>query len=437
MKKLLLLCLVLFGGVMQMSATDYVVAGVSAIANGHEWDYNANDNIMTHKDGDWYYLVVENCVLYKPTNEYANEYNWQVVEKGTWEGFKTNVYGLKVSEDGTYTLIFRVNVKTKEQDVIPIKNLTLSNNYGNNNTWNTDNPSFHFTYSEGTKWTIDVNSNALSSSWRFRIWTSGIKNWDGWHNIAPSAEGSSLNLATNADASYAENNTDHCWEVGYPSYPFSKYTISAEYDVVAGKWVVRADAYISKTVVNNDYATLGCSVPLDITSLPTGITAYTLSTTGTTINKVQKTTTLLANKGVLLENTSGENKTLSIPVAASGTADANNQLVAFTGSGNLTQPEGGNTYYYILTDMNNKVGFYKVNKQSGNAMGANTAYLVVDGSSLARDFFALDGETTGIANVDVNDNFDANAPMYNLAGQRVSKNYKGVVIVNGKKMLNK
>lgn len=31
----------------------------------------------------------------------------------------------------------------------------------------------------------------------------------------------------------------------------------------------------------------------------------------------------------------------------------------------------------------------------------------------------------------------ANAPMYNVAGQRVSKNYKGVVLQNGKKFLNK
>ena len=30
-----------------------------------------------------------------------------------------------------------------------------------------------------------------------------------------------------------------------------------------------------------------------------------------------------------------------------------------------------------------------------------------------------------------------NAPLYNLAGQRVSNNYKGVVVKNGKKYFNK
>ena len=48
-----------------------------------------------------------------------------------------------------------------------------------------------------------------------------------------------------------------------------------------------------------------------------------------------------------------------------------------------------------------------------------------------------DNSTTGITNLNVNDIFDNDAPIYNLAGQRVNKSYKGVVIVNGKKMLNK
>lgn len=47
--------------------------------------------------------------------------------------------------------------------------------------------------------------------------------------------------------------------------------------------------------------------------------------------------------------------------------------------------------------------------------------------------------TTGIKNVNVDNNvkFDANAPVYNLNGQRVSKNTKGILIQNGKKFINK
>lgn len=47
-------------------------------------------------------------------------------------------------------------------------------------------------------------------------------------------------------------------------------------------------------------------------------------------------------------------------------------------------------------------------------------------------------KTTGIDNVNQIDSaINDNAPMYNLAGQRVGKEYKGVVIQNGKKFINR
>ena len=46
-------------------------------------------------------------------------------------------------------------------------------------------------------------------------------------------------------------------------------------------------------------------------------------------------------------------------------------------------------------------------------------------------------ETAGIEEIEAGKAEDANAPMYNLAGQAVSKNYKGIVIKNGKKFMNK
>lgn len=47
-------------------------------------------------------------------------------------------------------------------------------------------------------------------------------------------------------------------------------------------------------------------------------------------------------------------------------------------------------------------------------------------------------KTTGIDNVkQIDSAINDNAPMYNLAGQRVGKEYKGVVIQNGKKFINR
>lgn len=50
--------------------------------------------------------------------------------------------------------------------------------------------------------------------------------------------------------------------------------------------------------------------------------------------------------------------------------------------------------------------------------------------------YQLDETGTGISSTTA-DKFDANAPVYNLAGQRVSKNTKGILIQNGKKFVNK
>lgn len=50
--------------------------------------------------------------------------------------------------------------------------------------------------------------------------------------------------------------------------------------------------------------------------------------------------------------------------------------------------------------------------------------------------YSLNGSTTGISKVTA-DSADADAPVYNLAGQRVGKNAKGVLVKNGKKYVVK
>ena len=45
------------------------------------------------------------------------------------------------------------------------------------------------------------------------------------------------------------------------------------------------------------------------------------------------------------------------------------------------------------------------------------------------------GPATGIENITVAD--AENAPIYNIAGQKVGKDYKGLVIINGKKIIKK
>lgn len=104
---------------------------------------------------------------------------------------------------------------------------------------------------------------------------------------------------------------------------------------------------------------------------------------------------------------------------------------------NIPYSDESYAYYFISSNT-----FYQT-EVSGtpDTMKGTRAYFKVPGTTAARSLsFSVDGgETTSIVNLNVNDNanFDNNAPIFNLAGQRVGRNYKGIVIVNGKKMINK
>ena len=89
---------------------------------------------------------------------------------------------------------------------------------------------------------------------------------------------------------------------------------------------------------------------------------------------------------------------------------------------------------YILANNNGTVGFCPATV--GSTVPAYKGYLSISGGTSAKNFFALDGTATGINSIAA-DKANGRDVRFNLAGQRVDKNYKGVVIVNGKKQLVK
>ncbi|MBQ7419133.1 MAG: hypothetical protein IJV17_00165 [Prevotella sp.] len=88
--------------------------------------------------------------------------------------------------------------------------------------------------------------------------------------------------------------------------------------------------------------------------------------------------------------------------------------------------------YVITPDVNNQfLGYVDV------TLPANETYLMFSPDTqigIYGFYFAPDGGS-GIANVKAAE--DVNAPIYNLAGQKVDKNQKGILIQNGKKFVNK
>ena len=107
---------------------------------------------------------------------------------------------------------------------------------------------------------------------------------------------------------------------------------------------------------------------------------------------------------------------------------------------NIPYSNESNTYYFISSNML----YSTASSGTPNTMKGTRAYFkipVATGSAKAISYdFDNSGETTGISNL--NDKLNTQHPTpdtqrYNLSGQRVGENYKGIVIMNGKKYVVK
>ena len=99
--------------------------------------------------------------------------------------------------------------------------------------------------------------------------------------------------------------------------------------------------------------------------------------------------------------------------------------------GTETDTEADGTMY-VLAEVDGKVGFYKASK--GTTIAAGKAYYQNAGAQVKAFYFAEE-DATGISTIDNGQLAIDNEPIYNLAGQRISKMQKGINIVNGKKIL--
>ena len=98
---------------------------------------------------------------------------------------------------------------------------------------------------------------------------------------------------------------------------------------------------------------------------------------------------------------------------------------------------GENCLFYRLTMHNGEqIGFWW-GAENGGAFkpGVNKAYLAVPAEQAKAGFAFEGGDATSISTIDNGQLTMENA--YNLQGQKVGSDYKGIVIVNGKKFINK
>ena len=172
------------------------------------------------------------------------------------------------------------------------------------------------------------------------------------------------------------------------------------------------------------YATYSADYAVNYSEL--GLTAYTLTVdeTNNTVTAKAFMGVVPAGKAVLVKGTASTTYTLT-PATTEG--DATFATALQTGA---TKADGTQ---YGFTSKSGTPAFAQV--VSGQDIPAKKGYIVLNSSSAAKYAINFDGEATGIHTIEAAS--AANAAMYNLAGQRVDKSYKGIVIVNGKKYLNK
>lgn len=138
-------------------------------------------------------------------------------------------------------------------------------------------------------------------------------------------------------------------------------------------------------------------------------------------------TNVPANTGVIVEGEAGTYDLYSGSDEALGT---DNLLVAAVDG--YTVASGENVYGYGKKD--GKEGFWLY--AEGRKVSAGKAYLRISEAAGSKEFISFGDDTaTGISTINAASDANVYAPAYNIAGQRVGSNFRGLVIKNGKKTI--
>lgn len=185
------------------------------------------------------------------------------------------------------------------------------------------------------------------------------------------------------------------------------------------------------TISLSGYSTYAAYYPVDYSKI-NGLKAYKVTLKGdkTGIEMEEVKAVVPAGVAVLLKGTA--NTPYALPKAEGGSPVSTDLKMS---DGNATSTDAATLY--ALATKDGVTAFYPVKKKS--PIPAKRCYLEVNGTSQKAAFYSLGtnvGETTGISSVE-NKVEKADAPVYNLAGQLVGKDYKGLVIKNGKKFVIK
>lgn len=181
------------------------------------------------------------------------------------------------------------------------------------------------------------------------------------------------------------------------------------------------------TITDAGFATFAASYPVDYSA--NGLEAYAVKYANGTLTYNKIVGIVPAKTAVLL---SGEAKEYTLAAAGGAATTVDTDLKVADG-----ETKGNGNIYCLAKKASNGVGFYQVAPTV--TIPANKAYLEIGTPTATPAKYysiGIGGNTTGIQAIQQN-SVKADGIMYSLSGQRVGKDYKGIVICNGKKMIKK
>lgn len=183
----------------------------------------------------------------------------------------------------------------------------------------------------------------------------------------------------------------------------------------------------SLTTAASGFATYAADYPVDYSKL--GLTVYEVVVNQEQTGVVYRPFVGAVPAGMAVLVQGVPNKEYSLTPATVADHSYKTDLRASDGTVKAADSE-----IYAFATLRGVSGFKLVT--DGVVIPAKKGYLKLTSAGSAKNFFAFDDVDTGIGHIDAN-NMGTTLVVYNLAGQRVDKYYKGIVIENGKKIIRK
>ena len=252
-----------------------------------------------------------------------------------------------------------------------------------------------------------------------------------------SSDGDDVEYEANADAEggyivyVIQSQRDYTVTASAAGYEDATAEVSfADGNVTQNLTLTAMPDFVEVTIGEHGAASFSSKYALDFTG--SDVYAYIITGRDGSIFTKERVFEVPANTGIIVAAAEG---TYQVAVDKANDAeeiDGNMLEATSTGEYEVSEEDYGTIYGLFYSSKQKKVGFQK--KKAGYVFGKDKSFLRLPAGANASEIF-FDFTATGIDTIAVGD--DMNGDTYNLNGQKVNRSYRGVIIRNGRKIIQK